>query len=126
MKKKLSILFIFLMIASSFAFAGCSKGGDAPAADSQNIGVWKATKGVYKDEEVAIEDVLTDTNGVFELELQADGTATITVDSVETGTWTESSDAVHVKFGEADTEFKIEGDTLCFELQGFKIVFEKQ
>ena len=116
-----------LMIASSLVLAGCSGGdGDAPSPDSKFIGTWKATKGVYKEEEIAIEEVLTDTNGVYELELREDGTATITADNVVDGSWTEKSDAVHVKSEDTDTDFKIDGDTLYIEFMGFRIVFEKQ
>lgn len=126
MKKFIALSMMMLVLLSSLVLAGCDN-GKAPSPDSPYIGTWKATKGVFKEEEFPLEEILTDSNGVYILDLKDDGTAVVTTDAEETGTWTETSKGVKLEVGEDNSgEFKADGDTLYVEFLGVRIVFEKQ
>ena len=125
MKKRISIVLAVLLAFSCLALVACGNGeGSAPSADSKYIGVWKATKGVFKGEETPIEEILEGED--FILDLRADGTAIVTTDTEDTGTWTEKSNGIHIKANDTNSDFTADGDNLAVDILGAKIVFEKQ
>ena len=125
MKKIVSIFLAVLMTVTCLGLVACKKDeGSAPSPDSKYIGVWKATSAEFKGESTPIEEVLKDSDYI--LDLRADGTAIVTTTEAATGTWTEKADAAHVKAGETDTDFPMQGDKLVISLFGAKIIFERQ
>lgn len=127
MKKPTTAMIVAMLAVACVALAACGGSGNkgaAPSADSQYVGVWKATQGEFKGEIVSADELLE--GGVYILDLREDGTAVVTETQEATGTWTENSKGVHVTAGETDADFIAENDYLYFEIFGFKLMFEKQ
>lgn len=127
MKKHLSAIFAVLFAVCCLTLVACGgskDAGSAPSADSKYIGTWKAVKAEAAGKEASMEEVLK--GGSFILELKEDGSAVVTTDKTETGTWTEKSDGIHVAAGETNSDFKAQDDKLVLDVFIAKITFEKQ
>lgn len=127
MKKVLMILCAMVLSLSCFALAGCGSGGsgDAPPADSQYIGTWKAVSAEFKGEEADIDEVLNGQD--FIITLNDDGTATVSSsDTNGDGTWSETDKGFKVTGDDIDMEFEVTDGVGTFSILGVNLRFEKQ
>ncbi len=113
MKKKiLCLLCVFAMV---FAITGCT------SSDSAYVGKWDA-------QSMTLDGLdLKDQGGAFDLELQANGNAIITLNGevIEGSQWEESDSAITLKDSEAAIEFKKEGENLKADIEGTIVVLKR-
>ena len=125
-----------IIAASCFVLTGCggSDGGDSAAVEeesatpvSEYVGTWKATKGIFKDEEVDVIEVLEDD---FIIVCNEDGTATISSeDGEEAAKWFDTDEGLRVQGVDTETDMKFkdtEDGNLDISIFGVHLILEKQ
>ena len=93
-------------------------------SNSTYVGVWQPVKAevkLFKNVNVSFE------NAPYTLDLKADGTATVTKEKEEAGTWTVNSDGtIHVIAGKTDDVFKVKDGHLVLGGLAADLIFEKK
>lgn len=127
MKKRVFALVCGLAVAvACVLLVGCGGNGNTTdLSESKYVGTWSGQKATFQDTEVTVEEVL---HGPFDMVLNADGTATVTMGEEEsmTATWSETGSGIKIKGDDINLEFKDKDGVLETSVIGMHFYLEKQ